>query len=659
MSRRPFPLSVMLALLWLGVLVHVVRSVGGVHLGPVDAFLEHTLYTAIEALAALLVWVRVALRRRDRPAWALFGGFLTLWAIGDLGWTLHFDNVEDPSFPNWTDAFYLTSYALAYAGMVLLLRDRVRPFRPSLWLDGLVGGLALGAACAALFLGPVLAAAEGSTLSVAVTLAYPVLDVLLLCTVGVAFGVSHWRPGAVWTWLGVALATSAVGDAGYSWQEAVGTYSSASWVNGTWPTAMAMLTWAAWRPAQRRAAYGDQDAAFAVPAAFASLALGILVWSQLNTVDLLGTLLAAAALAAGGLRAWLTHRENVALLRHSRRQALEDGLTGLGNRRRLMIDIDAALVATTEGRPSTLAFFDLDGFKGYNDSFGHGAGDALLVRLAGALAVAVAGEGAAYRLGGDEFCVLLDHDAGRENAAVLRAAAALGEVGEGFAIGSSYGLVRLPDEAGSASVALQLADERMYDDKGSRRGTPRGQARDLLLQVLKEREPELEEHVDDVGALAVAVGHELGLGNEALDEVARGAELHDVGKVAVPEAILRKPGKLDEAEWQVMREHTIVGERILAAAPALRPVGRLVRSSHERWDGGGYPDGLAGERIPLGARIISVCDAFDAMRQDRPYAASMSEDAALAELRRCAGTQFDPRVVEAFCMTRGAAQIAV
>ena len=168
------------------------------------------------------------------------------------------------------------------------------------------------------------------------------------------------------------------------------------------------------------------------------------------------------------------------------------------------------------------------------------------------------------------------------------------------------------------------------------------------MQVLREREPELEEHVDDVGLLALAVGRRLGLDVEALDEIARAAELHDVGKIAVPEAILRKPGPLDEAEWAVMRQHTIVGERILAAAPSLRPVGRLVRSGHERWDSGGYPDGLAGERIPLGAHIIAVCDAFDAMRQARPYAASLSEDEALAELHRCSGAQFDPWVVEVF-----------
>ena len=256
--------------------------------------------------------------------------------------------------------------------------------------------------------------------------------------------------------------------------------------------------------------------------------------------------------------------------------------------------------------------------------------------------------GTAYRLGGDEFCVLLRGDVTREDETVARAAAALVEIGEGFSISSSYGLVSLPREASTPSAALQLADDRMYGHKSAQRGSPGSQGRDLLMQVLREREPELEEHVDDVGLLALAVGRRLGLDVEALDEIARAAELHDVGKIAVPEAILRKPGPLDDAEWEVMRQHTIVGERILAAAPSLRPVGRLVRSSHERWDGDGYPDGLAGERIPLGARIIAVCDAFDAMRQARPYAASLSEAEALAELRRCSGTQFDPWVVEVF-----------
>jgi diguanylate cyclase (GGDEF)-like protein len=449
------------------------------------------------------------------------------------------------------------------------------------------------------------------------------------------------------------MAICALGDAVYSWQEAKGTYDAGSWVNATWPVAMTLLAACAWLPADRRGPRGAAVGLFAVPAAFATLALGVLVWSEFHDVGGLAVGAAAGSLLAAGLRAGLTHHENVRLLARSRHEALEDGLTGLPNRRSLMLDLERALRHGARD-PSTLVFFDLDGFKSYNDNFGHGAGDALLVRLALALRGSVDAVGTAYRLGGDEFCVLFRCDVTRDAPAVQSADHALTEHGEGFAIASSYGLVALPKEAATPSAALQLADERMYSHKGSQRDSAGTQGRDLLMQILREREPALEEHVDDVGALALAVGRELGLDVEALDEIARAAELHDIGKIAVPEGILHKPGPLDDAEWDVMRQHTVIGERILAAAPSLRPVGRLVRASHERFDGRGYPDGLAGERIPLGARIIAVCDAFDAMRQTRPYAASMSEADALAELHRGAGTQFDPLVVDAFARVLGA-----
>ena len=149
-------------------------------------------------------------------------------------------------------------------------------------------------------------------------------------------------------------------------------------------------------------------------------------------------------------------------------------------------------------------------------------------------------------------------------------------------------------------------------------------------------------------ALARGVARRLGLPVEERDIVARAAELHDIGKMAIPDAILSKPGPLDEREWRFMRRHTIIGEDILNAAPALQPVAALVRASHERWDGAGYPDGTAGEEIPEGARIVAVCDAFSAMVQDRPYQAGLSVQAAVAEIKRCAGTNFDPAVVEAF-----------
>ncbi len=157
----------------------------------------------------------------------------------------------------------------------------------------------------------------------------------------------------------------------------------------------------------------------------------------------------------------------------------------------------------------------------------------------------------------------------------------------------------------------------MYAEKDGRRSTGRQQARDVLLAILGEREPELRAHVRDVGSLAQRVGRRMGMRGESLDELVRGAELHDVGKIAIPDAILHKPAALEPDEWAFVHQHTIIGERILAAAPALRAVASWCATSHERWDGRGYPDGLAGEAIPLGARIIAVCDAYDAMRTDR------------------------------------------
>jgi two-component system cell cycle response regulator len=184
-------------------------------------------------------------------------------------------------------------------------------------------------------------------------------------------------------------------------------------------------------------------------------------------------------------------------------------------------------------------------------------------------------------------------------------------------------------------------------------------AADVLLNALAMEAPATLEHAREVAALATAVARALGLDHRGRENVARAAELHDIGKMAIPAEILTKPGPLEAAERSLLRRHTLVGEAMIGAAPTLRPVALLVRASHERWDGRGYPDGLEAEEIPLGARIVAVCDAFSAMCEPRPYGTVLSEAQALGELRRCAGTQFDPRVVEAFCMTRGTVQIAV
>jgi diguanylate cyclase (GGDEF)-like protein len=337
------------------------------------------------------------------------------------------------------------------------------------------------------------------------------------------------------------------------------------------------------------------------------------------------------------------------VLRRSAHQAVTDGLTGLGNRRRLMQDLDGAVRDSRHGHASTLVFFDLNGFKRYNDSFGHAAGDSLLARIGAALEVAIESRGQVYRVGGDEFCVLLDERVARHDRLVASAASALTERVGAFTVSASFGLATIPDDASSAGAALQLADQRMYADKARSSRDSRAMTRDVLMQVLNERTPDLHQHVNGVGLLVMDVAREFALDSDQLDEVLRAAELHDIGKLAIPDEILHKPGPLSSSEWQFMRQHPIIGERILSADAALRPVARLVRASHERWDGGGYPDGLAGSAIPLGARIIAACDAFEAMTCNRCYQAARSTGDAIAELRRNAGTQFDPTVIEAIC----------
>jgi len=352
-----------------------------------------------------------------------------------------------------------------------------------------------------------------------------------------------------------------------------------------------------------------------------------------------------AATSVAGIVAWKLN-ENVRMRMRKVQDDLAvaadtDVLTGLGNRRKLLADLEPAVGDVQ----ATLTLFDLDGFKAYNDAFGHHAGDVLLERLGQRLAAAVGDAGTAYRLGGDEFCVLLH--AGRESGLISSSVAALREHGEAFTIGASYGTVAL-DEPGSAEEALQLADGRMYEQKNGGRKSAGAQSKDVLLRALAERYPDIGSHLDGVAEQAIEVAHALGVAQSEIEAIGQAAELHDIGKVAIPEAILLKPGPLDAAEWEFMRTHTIIGERIVAAAPALSRVAKLVRSSHERWDGAGYPDGLGGEGIPLGARIIAACDSFDAMVTDRPYSAARNFEDALAELERCAGTQFDPAVVEAF-----------
>jgi diguanylate cyclase (GGDEF)-like protein len=287
-----------------------------------------------------------------------------------------------------------------------------------------------------------------------------------------------------------------------------------------------------------------------------------------------------------------------------RELALQDPLTGLANRRRLEQDLAAAIARASREDPIVFVMFDLDGFKGYNDTFGHHGGDQLLRRLSRSLQQAALPHGSVYRLGGDEFCALLPKAAGRDATGACRQA--LGERGEGYAITASAGAVTIPDEAADPSAVLQLADERMYAQKRPRGGAARARPdaaasrRGSRLDGAPGDGPSVD--VAEVAALVAAVGAGLGLAGTSLRDLVLAAELRE---------------------------------------------GPLLAAIHERFDGTGYPHALAGEEIPLGGRILHACDAFDAMTSPRPYrSVPLTPQQALAELRRCAGTQFDPHVVE-------------
>ena len=256
-------------------------------------------------------------------------------------------------------------------------------------------------------------------------------------------------------------------------------------------------------------------------------------------------------------------------------------------------------------------------------------------------------------MGGDEFCVFVRLGDGVAEDLAAEAAVALSETGEGFRISASYGSVRVPDETTDFSEALRTADRRMYAQKTGGRVPSTVETSKVLIAALSARDAALGDHLAGVAELADAAASRLGLADDERMHVRLAALVHDVGKMALPEEILTKPGPLSADERAYVERHTLIGERILQAAPSLAAAARIVRSSHERWDGGVYPDRLAGDSIPLGARIVFVCDAFDAMIADRPYSLARSPQEALAELRRCAGTQFDPEIVAAFACVLG------
>ena len=401
-----------------------------------------------------------------------------------------------------------------------------------------------------------------------------------------------------------------------------------------------------------------------VPFAFmASAALMLVVlWerSPVLSVALVGPLLAIA----------LYQRSTHSALR-AMRLALTDPLTGLGNHRHFHERLQRELLnAEEQARPLTLCLVDIDDFKRINDRFGHPSGDRVLSQIATRLRQG----GEAFRLGGDEFALLLaDHDESTARTAAESIVERISTVDFDH-IGQvtvSAGLATFPVQGHGRDELIRLAGSAMYwaKEHGKNRvrlyrpdivelaelkrfaagpdKAARYRAAASLAKAVDARDTYTGSHSERVAELAARVAVRLGLDAEQVELTRLAASLHDLGKLAIPEEMLKKAGTLTDSERLVLQRHPQIGFRMLDSL-GVDLIAHLVLHHHERWDGAGYPDSLSGEQIPLGSRIIFVSDAYDAMTSDRRYRPRRSSRAALAELERCAGSQFDPGIVAAF-----------
>jgi diguanylate cyclase (GGDEF)-like protein/putative nucleotidyltransferase with HDIG domain len=361
------------------------------------------------------------------------------------------------------------------------------------------------------------------------------------------------------------------------------------------------------------------------------------------------------------------------LLERTRELSITDELTGLYNRRHLYAVLETETYRSQRyGSPFCMVILDLDGFKEYNDKFGHTVGDTVLKSFALTLKLTLRETDPAFRYGGDEFAIILPStDSSIAKKVVdrirdewLRAIKNQHTI-QRSPVGFSAGIVQFPKDAETGDGLIFLADTALFRSKreGGNKSTVVSELGSLSADVLDTatldqvyalaatvdaRDPYTYGHSKRVGGIAEMIGKAIGLRRDELVNLHAAGLLHDIGKVGVPDAILTKPGKLEEHEWRIIKQHSAEGARIVDRVKDLAPLVPLIRHHHEWFNGTGYPDGLKAQEIPLGARIITVADAYDTMTTVRPYRNVVSHEDACAELRRCAGTQFEPALVEAF-----------
>lgn len=325
-----------------------------------------------------------------------------------------------------------------------------------------------------------------------------------------------------------------------------------------------------------------------------------------------------------------------------------DQLTELYNRR--FFEEELKRLDIHRNYPLTIVMADVNGLKLVNDSFGHNFGDELLKRVAEILAESCRADDIIARLGGDEFVILLPKTDGYETEQIVKRIKnkAIESYIGSISISVSFGWETKTDEEELISEVLKKAEDYMYKEKLFESPSMRGKTINAILSTLHEKNKREEQHSHRVSTICEELGRALGMMEGEIQELKTVGLLHDIGKIAIEENILNKPGKLDDYEWEEIKRHPEIGYRILSTVNDLSEMAEYVLAHHERWDGKGYPKGLRGEEIPLVARIIAIADTFDAITSSRSYREASSKEKAVKELEDNAGTQFEPTLVEVF-----------
>jgi two-component system cell cycle response regulator len=668
---------------WLVIFV-ILLVIAGIH--PSTELVDLPYLAPIAAAVGFSVWAAWVTQGRTRAAWTLFAVSNTLWLVGEVIWVYYtYVLRRGPPPVSSADFFYLSSYAVAIPAILVGIGSsgHLRHLRGL--LDA--GLLALAVATVGWQVAIAPSMPQAPRLADIVAFAYPVFGVGLVTTLAAVGLVGRQRVPAWAVLVGAGFAVAGVTDAAYAYTIASRNTAN-NWINIGWQIEAVLFALAAIaairRPdpeARERPRSRDLTAVPLVIAAFA--AAGMIVADRLDQGPITGGVLAILLTLFAGLlvRQLLIIRDRTRLatqlraaLREQERLAVTDGLTGVYNRRffQEMLRIEAERAGRAE-TPLSLVLLDLDEFKKVNDSYGHPAGDTVLAQIADRIRGAVRPTDIVARYGGEEFGCLLpgaDEEVAIEIAEQIRQSIGRTEVavgqGRSVRLTSSLGVSTAGTGGGrplsDPDGLVNDADAALYRAKAT--GRDRVVATGMLVEVASD-DPDLppgliwladridaqisdHEHSTAVARWSMLVAERLRLDVATLCRVMAAARLHDIGKVVVADSVLRKAVPLTPPEWAQLRRHPAESARLvtdLGQRPDLAPI---VAAHHERFDGTGYPRGLAGAQIPIEARIIAVADAWAAMLADRPYAPPLPPADAKREIARGRGTQFDPVVANAF-----------